>query len=588
MFKKFLIFIETWGLAFLILLTVGSFILAACEFAWADASLSPWGALMEVVRSDADSAEGWAGLMHLLINATLAWAAVRVYMATAGLTWDHFAARWLVRSHVLIVAGRSGGGQADASTAGTDKSALALEMALAMAATRESVVLALPGIDEGQRSRLWMGGVRVFTDNLPTTQLLEATGASRARVMVAMRDDYAQNIALTHAATSPATGNPQLEVKCLIEPLAVRRDFRVQEYFDAAALPRIRIFTESELVARRLMRAFPADAPIAQSDSQGVHVVLVGLGSVGQSILVQLARLGHYRSGRKPKVTVVDRHVNDRWRETRLAYPALEQWLQVETEESLFENVGQAQIRRWLTDERPVTVAYVCTKDEIANLRIARLLLQEIKAQAPGQDLASVQVVSLDPPGGCVLADFAAHGRHEGRFHLFSLVRSSGDFLSEIDDARARQMHAGYCARDREEVRRNPGQSISPSNKPWEALEETMRNANRLTADHFEVKMRAIGCQLVPRESAMAEPATLTPHELELLARMEHDRWWADRALDGWQVGPVRDNARKIHPNMVPYDELTEPIKQLDRDSVLQMMDVLAREGQVIVRTRGA
>jgi hypothetical protein len=581
MFKKFLIFVETWGLTFLVALLGGSFVLAVRELLQADPAPAMLEAIIQVAKSDADSAEGWTGHMHLLLNVTLAWAAVRVYMATAGLKWDHFSARWLVRSHVVIVAGRPDA-EATNSPGMPDKTALALELALAIA-PGERVVLALPDIDEGQRSRLWQAGVRVITDRLPSDQLLTATGASRARMLIAMRDDYGQNIALTHAAVSPSTDNPQMEIKCLIEPLSVRREFKLEDYFDERARPQIRVFSEPELVARRLVQSFPPDAPLAQSESEGVHVIIVGLGSVGQSILVQLARQGHYRSGKKPKVTVVDRSVGDRWREAREAYPALERWLQVEKEETRFEAVGPQQIQKWLTDERPVTVAYVCTKDEIVNLRIARMLLEGIKEQ-PRQDLAgAAKVVALDPAGGCVLADFAAHGGHEGRFQLFSLVRGSEGFLSEMDDTRARQFHDDYCASDNERVRKQPGAAPAPANKPWEQLPETLRNANRMTADHFDVKMRAIGCHVVPRGEVEGKHATLTPQEIELLSIMEHNRWWADRALDGWTLGPRKD-ANKVHPNMVPYEELDEEAKQKDRNFVLHMIKVLENEGLLVVR----
>lgn len=574
MLKKLLIFIETWGLALLVVLTLVAFGLGALEAARGDDALSIWQAMMETAMSDADEAQGWAGRMHLMVKATVAWAGVRVYMATAGLKWDTVSARWIARSHVVIVAGRDeAGGIAGPELPDIpDKRDLAMELALAIAQDH-SVVLALPGIEEGQRSRLWQAGVRVVADRLPTEQLLEATGTARARMLIAMRDDYGQNIALTHAAVSPSIGNPQLEIKCLIEPLSVRREFRLEEYFDERARSRIRVFSEPELVARRLIQSYPPDAPVAQSDGHGVHVVIVGLGSVGQSILLQLARQGHYRSGRKPKVTVVDRSVGERWREARQAYPALEQWLQVEKEETRFEEVGPQQIRKWLTDERPVTVAYVCTRDEIANLRIARLLLEGIKAQ-PRQDLAGeAKVVALDPPGGCVLADFAAHGGHEGRFHLFSLVRGSEGFLREMDDTRARWFHEDYC-------RNYPSAAAS---MPWENLPETLRNANRMTADHFDVKMRAIGCRIVPRDTAVA-PAALSAQELEQLSIMEHNRWWADRALDGWTPGSPRNDANKVHPNMVPYEELSEADKQKDRDNVNNMIKVLGREGMVVVR----
>jgi hypothetical protein len=196
-----------------------------------------------------------------------------------------------------------------------------------------------------------------------------------------------------------------------------------------------------------------------------------------------------------------------------------------------------------------------------------------------------------------VLSDYFAHGQHNGCFHVFSLLLADshqqdvpdierGSLISEVDDTRARQFHEGYCAKDLLECQKKPGSQPAIFNRPWADLPETARNANRITADHFEVKMRALGYRIVPKNE-QAEIAVLSSDQLELLARMEHDRWWADRLLDGWTLHAERDNQRKFHPNLVPYDELTEPIKQLDRDSVLQMIEILDREGYVMTNSIG-
>ncbi len=78
MFKKVLIFVETWGLALLVAMTLGAFVLATQEIRQEDAALSAWQALMQTALSDADDAQGWTSRMHLLVKATLAWAAVRM------------------------------------------------------------------------------------------------------------------------------------------------------------------------------------------------------------------------------------------------------------------------------------------------------------------------------------------------------------------------------------------------------------------------------------------------------------------------------------------------------------------------------
>lgn len=597
--KRLLVIIQTYGLVVLVSLTALSFVLAVIEAMESSAQTSRILALayslQETFNSDADTAEGWTRVMHTLLTASLGWAAVRLYATTVGLKWDTFMARHIVSGHLIIVAGRSKQSSETETNARTkaepvqpdvDKSALAIDLALSLAAT-QSVVLSLPEIDEGDRDKLWQAGVTVLGQDLAMPEVLKVAGARRARMLIAMRDDFADNVVVTRAAVSPSLDNPLLECKCMLEPLEVKRQFRLDDYFEAPTLPRIRIFNESELIARRILRDHPPDLAVGRTN-QRVHVLLVGLGSVGQSVMLQIARMGHYKSGIKPKVTVVDRNVKLHWKSLLKGHPAVADLISVETEETRIEDVGQQELERWLQDEHPISIAYVCTKNEIANLRIARILLREL----PKRQQLPADVVVLDPAGGCVLSEFATHGAHQGHLRLFSLVKSdsrtersniAGGLLSEIDDNVARLLHEEYCAEDDRSRAQDPSRQRALANRPWGELDETIRDANRYVADHFEVKLRAVGCKLAPLGEGVA--ANLTTQEMELLARMEHDRWWADRALAGWTLAPVRNNDLKQHPNMVPYEELSEEIKQLDRDSIVKLRAILAASGTEVVRS---
>ena len=51
----------------------------------------------------------------------------------------------------------------------------------------------------------------------------------------------------------------------------------------------------------------------------------------------------------------------------------------------------------------------------------------------------------------------------------------------------------------------------------------------------------------------------------ERLAEHVHDVWAAGRLADGWVLGPARNDERKEHPNLVPYEVLSEQDKAIDR-----------------------
>lgn len=52
--------------------------------------------------------------------------------------------------------------------------------------------------------------------------------------------------------------------------------------------------------------------------------------------------------------------------------------------------------------------------------------------------------------------------------------------------------------------------------------------------------------------------------ELLELAKLEHRRWVADRIWSGWRLGPPGQRERKLHPDLVPFDELPREVQEYD------------------------
>lgn len=64
--------------------------------------------------------------------------------------------------------------------------------------------------------------------------------------------------------------------------------------------------------------------------------------------------------------------------------------------------------------------------------------------------------------------------------------------------------------------------------------------------------------------SAIELPETLISLK-ESIAKNVHETWAATRMAAGWKYGPERDDALKLHPDLVPYEDLPEEEKQFDR-----------------------
>ena len=72
---------------------------------------------------------------------------------------------------------------------------------------------------------------------------------------------------------------------------------------------------------------------------------------------------------------------------------------------------------------------------------------------------------------------------------------------------------------------------------------------------------------------------------IELLACNVHDLWARERLAQGWIYGPARDDSRKQHPCLVPYEQLPESEKEYDRQVAVGTLKAIAAFGYHLTRT---
>ena len=163
----------------------------------------------------------------------------------------------------------------------------------------------------------------------------------------------------------------------------------------------------------------------------------------------------------------------------------------------------------------------------------------------------------------------------------YEIIRS--DEITSLDSVTVRKLSRAIHSRYLQEIRKtdhssdtgNEDSSSYPAgdntlyNTDYDNLPDDIKISNKDNAFHIPAKLLAIGYRIRHVQKGF-KPLTLKLNhdQIETMARIEHLRWSWDKRLNGWLYGNVRDDASKIHPGLIPYEELTETEKEKDRELV--------------------
>lgn len=70
---------------------------------------------------------------------------------------------------------------------------------------------------------------------------------------------------------------------------------------------------------------------------------------------------------------------------------------------------------------------------------------------------------------------------------------------------------------------------------------------------------------------------------IEAIAENAHDVWALARMREGWTYGPARDDAKKQHPDLVPYSALPDGEKEYDRQMAKNTIKLVKKLGIGVV-----
>jgi hypothetical protein len=343
-----------------------------------------------------------------------------------------------------------------------------------------------------------------------------------------------------------------------------------------------RAFSVAEAGTRRLFLGAPLERFRHAGGSGLTRAVVFGFGDWGQEVVRALLLESHPVAPRRVEITIVDRnatHLEKTWKENLPDWPLLPavHWVPLDTDNS----AALATLVDELGRDADAPVAWFVCLGKGEQSYVTALRIEAALEQA----LLHVPPVFFCSDAFCSDARHGMTqdpGRTPGALQAFGALDEALDeelVLQETRDALAKHIHQRYLDACFARGGR-PGER--PAWVPWERLPHTFRRENRSQADHHFCKLRQIGCRLRPGTAATA--FAFSGEEPEALAVAEHQRWCASRILSGWRHGSVRDDARRVHTDLVAYDALPEAVKELDRDAVRNLPVLFGEMGLVPVR----
>ncbi|MGP8337210.1 MAG: RyR domain-containing protein [Methanosarcinaceae archaeon] len=161
----------------------------------------------------------------------------------------------------------------------------------------------------------------------------------------------------------------------------------------------------------------------------------------------------------------------------------------------------------------------------------------------------------------------------------FSRLLVSDVILGASRERLAEAIHEQYLANQKD--RKAAG---DPSMQPWDELDFGLKESNRKQADQIQEKLQEVRCGLDLVEEEETPLFEFTSKDVEILAEIEHERWVLERDADGWVYGEARDVNAKISPHLRPWNELTEEVKEYDRETVRGTPEFLMKAGFTVYR----
>ena len=441
-------------------------------------------------------------------------------------------------------------------------------------------------------------GTIVLVGDATDRALLRRAAVHRARHVIAVCGPDGANVEVATTTRELSAARKQGAVTCsvhLVSPQLCEL-LREQELATQAFTPfRLELFNVYERGARTLLRVHPPYRIDPGSAAEEPHLLVVGRGRLSESLVLYAARdwyADQRGTGRMLRISLVDQSAGDQVHELKKRYPALPTCCELVAHEMDVAGLEFQEGEFLFNAEgsNDLDMIYICLPEPALGLEAGLRLRRRLQQDEPRIVVRMVE--------GSGLARLLRHGdgtqgtlRNVHAFGLLERTCTPALVLDGTHEGLAQAVHEAYreerlrqasVERDGEPGREEP--ETDEALRPWESLPEALRESNRRQVDQIQAKLQAAGYGIKPLVDWEAMFHQFDPAEVELMARLEHERFVDERTGEGWVRGPKKDVGKKTNPDLRPWEELSPEAVSKNLNSVIQLPKVLSRGGFQVCR----
>ena len=451
-------------------------------------------------------------------------------------------------------------------------------------------------VDDGND---WIENVRssgavVIQGDATDTELLEKVNLNRARCLISVLGDDGKNAEVAVQAEKLSRRRNDGTLTCVIHifdsqlwGLLREKELNTNQNTNF----RLELFNIFNHGAHLMLQNNPPWK--ISSQNQRAHILVIGLGKMGQRLVVEAARgwrITNPDPDIKMHISVIDLKAEQKLESLLIHYPRLKnlcefEALNMDILSGDFERVGSFFVKGETCD---LDLVYICLDDESFSLQTGLRLNQQLRDHQIPIVLRMAESGGLSSLLGENQSDKDAFGNLR-IFDLFDQTCTAEILQKGTHEILARNLHGVYLE----------GIDLSGDNKqsdgallPWNELSEYLKEKNRRQADRIPVMLNSGGYRIAPLRDWDSENFKFKEDhsggmdEVMIMAMLEHEFWCEEKTSEGWRYGPKKDPDQKTNPNLIPWEKLTPTEQEKNKKYVRGLPKLLTRAGFQIEKHR--